>query len=413
MCWAEESNMPLSEKVSFPGYDGDLLAARLDRPTGKPKAFALFAHCFSCSKDVLAATRVARRLTEHGIAVLRFDFTGLGASEGDFSNTNFSSNVQDLIAAANWLQATYGSANLLIGHSLGGAASVVAATHLPDVKAVVTIGAPSDASHVLHQMSRADLDTISSCGRAEVSLAGRNFTIRKQFVEDVKDARVKEAASKLKRPLLVLHSPIDSIVGIENATELFVAAKHPKSFVSLDDADHLLSKEEDALYAADVISAWAEPYIGTPRLMDFYAEPPAEDYDVRVEETGTGNYAQHVVTRSHLLRADEPLDQNGQDTGPPPYDYLCAALGACTSMTIRMYADRKEWPVEHVSVDVGHEKVDHPDTPNTRIDRFTKQIRIKGELSEAQLDRLYQISARCPVHKTLMAGALIDSELAD
>lgn len=404
--------MSLSEKVSFPGYDGDKLAARLDLPTGKPKAYALFAHCFSCSKDILAATRVSRRLTEHGIAVLRFDFTGLGASQGDFSNTNFSSNVQDLVAGANWLKETYGSSDLLIGHSLGGAASVVAATHLPDVKAVVTIGAPSDASHVLHQMSKEDLDQISSCGRAEVSLAGRSFTIRKQFVDDVKDSRVKDAAARLRRPLLVLHSPIDAVVGIENATGLFVAAKHPKSFVSLDDADHLLTSEEDAIYAADVLSAWAEPFISAPDEKDFHPDPPSTGYDVRVAETGTGNYAQHVVTRSHLLRADEPIDHNGQDTGPPPYDYLCAALGACTSMTIRMYADRKEWPVDHVSVDVGHEKIAIPDAPDTKVDRFFKKIRIKGDLSAEQLDRLYQISARCPVHKTLLGSSIIESEMA-
>ena len=405
--------MSLSEHVSFTGYDGDTLAARLELPSGKVKAYALFAHCFSCSKDVLAATRVSRRLAEHGIAVLRFDFTGLGRSEGDFSNTNFSSNVQDLIAAANWLKAEYGSADMLIGHSLGGAACVVAGAQLPDVKAVVTIGAPSDASHVLHQISHEDLATISSCGRAQVSLAGRPFTIRKQFVDDVEEPRVKHAASSLKRPLLVLHSPVDEVVGIENATGLFIAAKHPKSFVSLDDADHLLSGEKDAIYAADVIAAWAEPFIGASEPMEFRPDPPASGYDVRVEETGSGNYAQHVITKSHLLLADEPLDHNGQDTGPPPYDYLCAALGACTSMTVRMYADRKDWPVEHVSVDVAHEKIANPDAPDTKIDRFSKKIRIKGDLTEEQLDRLYEISARCPVHKTLLASSLITSEMAD
>lgn len=405
--------MSHSDKVSFPGHSGETLAARLERPVGTPRAFALFAHCFSCSKEVLAATRVSRRLVEHGIAVLRFDFTGLGASDGDFSNTNFTSNVEDLVAAAEYLKSGFGRVDLLIGHSLGGAASVVAATRLPDVKAVVTIGAPSDASHVLHQISTGDLETIEDDGHAEVSLAGRPFTIRKQFVNDVRDANVVEAAERLKRPLLVMHAPFDDVVGLKNATGLFVAAKHPKSFISLNGADHLLTRQEDAEYVADMISAWSRPYLSTETDTAQAPPRPADGYDVLVEETGTGNYANHVATASHLLRADEPESHGGMNSGPSPFQYLCAALGACTTMTLRMYAERKEWPLDHVSVDVSHKKVDHPEITGKKLDVFTRLIRIQGDLSEEQRERLMQISDKCPVHKTLHSGAQIETLLGE
>ncbi|MAK62681.1 MAG: osmotically inducible protein C [Ponticaulis sp.] len=400
-----------SEKIRFPGHSGEELAARLERPAHTPKAYALFAHCFSCSKEVLAATRVSRRLVEHGIAVLRFDFTGLGASDGDFSNTNFTSNVEDLVAAADYLKSEFGRVDLLIGHSLGGAASIVAATRLPGVKAIATLGAPSDASHVLHQISTCDLETIHEDGHAEVSLAGRPFTIRKQFVEDVRGANVKEAAGQLKRPLLVMHAPLDEVVGIENATGLFVAAKHPKSFVSLDRADHLLTRQEDAEYAADMISAWAGRYLSAETEAAEAPPRPLEGYDVRVEETGTGNYANHVATASHLLRADEPEDHGGMNTGPSPFQYLSAALGACTTMTLRMYADRKDWPLDLARVNVSHKKVDHPDFPGKKLDVFERLISVKGDLTDEQRDRLLEIADKCPVHKTLHAGSAIESRL--
>ena len=399
--------MTRSERITFPGHSGDMLAARLDLPAGPPLGYALFAHCFSCSMNVLAASRVSQGLVDEGFAVLRFDFTGLGASEGDFENTNFSSNVQDLVVAANWLTETYGRVDVLIGHSLGGAACIVAANQLPMVKAVATIGAPSDAGHVLNQISD-HLGTIEDIGSADVKLAGRSFTILKQFVDDVRDAKVCHAASTLRRPLLVLHSPLDEVVGIENASGLFVAARHPKSFVSLDDADHLLTQPEDAAHASRVIAAWAETYIDVAAE----APPKAPTGSVRVKETGQGNYANFVVTDDHVLRADEPLNHGGLNTGPAPYDYLCAALGACTSMTIRMYAERKDWPVQSIRVDVRHDRSEQADETGRKADIFTRDLKIEGPLEADQLERLKEIADKCPVHRTLHAVSTIETRLS-
>ena len=402
--------MSRSERVTFTGHDGAELAARLDYPVYPPSAVVLFAHCFSCSKDLLVASRLARRMVDHGLAVLRFDFTGLGASEGEFANTNFSSNVEDLIAASAWLTGRFGSTDLLIGHSLGGAASVVAASRMPSIKAVATIGTPSDASHVLDQFGE-HLDTICEKGQAQVNLAGRPFVIKKQFVDDVQDAKVIEAVSKLRRPLLVMHSPTDEVVGIDNATKLYSAARHPKSFVSLDNADHLLSREEDVVFAADVISAWAKRYLAKPEDKPREPTEPVKGFQVRVEETGTGNYANHVVTPAHVLRTDEPGGLGGMNTGPGPFDYLCAALGACTSITVRMYADRKGWPLENVRVDVTHKKETQEPGSDRKANVFLRQISFFGDLDEEQRQRLLVIADKCPVHKTLHAGSEIQTEL--
>lgn len=394
-----------TQRVDFKGHDGNMLAARLDLPQFKPRAYALFAHCFSCSKDIHVARRIAERLVANGIGVLRFDFTGLGHSEGDFANTNFTTNVQDLIAAATWMEATHGAIDLLVGHSLGGAAVVVAAGQMASVKAVATIGAPSDAEHVIHNFGH-KLEEIERAGEAEVSLAGRPFRIKQQFVEDVRGAKVREAAAVLKRPFLVLHSPLDETVGIDNATGLFVAAKHPKSFLSLDNADHLLTSPEDALRAGNMIAAWAEPYI----FEDGRIQPPQEtggSRDVVVSETGKGKYENAVIIGDHFSIADEPIDVGGGGEGPDPYEYVSAGLGACTSMTLRMYANRKKWPLEHVSVAVTHTKdytddCEHCDEGEGRkIDIFSREIRIKGELDDRQRQRLMEIADRCPVHKTL------------
>ena len=401
--------MSYTEKISFTGHDGHELAARMDLPATPPKAYALFAHCFSCSKDVLAASRVSRGLVDHGIAVLRFDFTGLGASEGEFENTNFSSNVQDLISAANWLEKTHGSADLLIGHSLGGAAAIVAAVQLPAVKAVATLGAPSDASHILRQLSD-HLDTIDTQGCAEVKIASRPFTIKKQFVDDVKDAKVREAAAHLKRPLLILHSPYDETVGIDNATSLFMAAKHPKSFISLDHADHLLSAPADAAYAADAIAAWSERYVSQSKAN----APPAPftgHGSIRVQETGEGGYANYVVTESHLLRSDEPQSIGGLNTGPTPMEYLSGALGACTSITLRMYLNRKGWPVDQINVDVIHTKAETPDETGWKQDRFERLLSVKGDLTDEQKSKLIDIANKCPVHKSLHHASVIETRL--
>lgn len=390
-------------RIDFPGADEQKLAARLDLPDFPARAFALFAHCFSCSKDIHAASRIARRLTEHGIGVLRFDFTGLGHSEGDFANTNFSTNIQDLEAAAAWLNQEVGGPQLLIGHSLGGAAVVAAAANLPQVQAVATIGAPSDAEHVIHNFGER-LDEIESSGEAEVHLAGRPFTIKKQFVDDVRGAKVRDAAAGLKRPLLVLHAPLDDIVGIDNATGLFVAAKHPKSFISLDKADHLLTREQDAYYAADMIAAWAAPYAFEGGV----EQPPKTERgsrDVVVTETRRGKLENMVAIGDHHFIADEPVAIGGGGRGPDPYEFVTAGLGACTSMTLRIYAERKGWPLERVSVALSHSK-DYADDcehceEGRKIDIFERTITIDGPLDDEQRQKLLEIADKCPVHRTL------------
>ncbi|MEO0679307.1 MAG: bifunctional alpha/beta hydrolase/OsmC family protein [Pseudomonadota bacterium] len=394
-----------TEKIEFPGALGETLAARLDLPDGPPRAYALFAHCFTCSKDIAAARRIAGRLSALGLGVLRFDFTGLGHSQGEFANTGFSSNVGDLIAAAEWMAREGKAPALMIGHSLGGAAVLAAAGRVPSAKAVATIGAPADPGHVVHNFGAA-LEEIAAKGEAEVTLQGRAFTIRQDFVEDVRAARLKPLVANLRRALLVLHAPRDATVGIENATELFAAAKHPKSFVTLDDADHLLGRREDADYAAEVIAAWAGRYLDLA--------PPASASDgaapegvVRVTEADPAGFRQDILAGRHPLAVDEPAGVGGTDTAPTPYALLSAALGACTTMTLRMYARRKGWPVAGLSVDVLHDKVHADDCAGCeegaagRIDRFERVIRIEGDLTEAQRAKLLEIADKCPVHRTL------------
>ena len=395
-----------SKKLTFSGYSGESLAARFDTPQSAIRAVALFAHCFSCSKDILAARRIAQRLNSEGIAVLRFDFTGLGHSQGEFSNTNFTSNVGDLIAAANHLANMNLGPDILIGHSLGGAAVVTAASRIDGVKAAATIGAPSDAEHVISVFSE-DLERIEETGQAEVLLAGRPFKITKQFVDDVRGSNVRDAAAALNLPLLVMHSPLDQTVGIDNATNLFVAAKHPKSFVSLDTADHLLTRREDAEFAADMIAAWANRYLPVHSA----AEPADGRSAVIVEETGNGAYENAVTIGAHHFIADEPVSVGGGGRGPDPYEWVSAGLGACTSMTLRMYANRKQWPLDRVKVTTRHSK-DHADDcdhceDGRKVDIFDREIEIEGDLDEAQRARLLEIADRCPVHRTLHETVLV------
>jgi putative redox protein len=404
-----------SEKITFTGAGGDRLAARLDSPDTKPKAFALFAHCFTCSKDIFAASRIATQLTAQGIAVLRFDFTGLGASEGEFANTNFTSNIQDLVAAYEFMAETWSAPRILIGHSLGGAAVLAAAGSMPEVRAVCTIGAPADPDHVKHNFDNA-ITEIEEKGEAEVLLVGRPFRIRRQFLEDIAGQNLVAKIAGLHRALLIFHSPIDQTVGIDNAAQIYAAAKHPKSFITLDDADHLLSRRADAIYVADVIAAWAGRYIEAAET----AKDPsvsAQPGEVRVEEAGSGRFAQHIaIGPSHLLRADEPKDIGGDDSGPTPYGLLTAALGACTSMTIRMYAARKGWPLEHTAVTLKHSK-DHAkdcadcENPGARIDRFERVVELVGELEDSQRAKLLEIADKCPVHRTLHAQVEVTTRL--
>ena len=394
-----------SEKVTFPGGAGAQLAARLDLPVGEPRAYALFAHCFTCTKDLRAVSRLAGGLTRHGIAVLRFDFTGLGSSEGEFANTNFTSNIDDLVAAADWLREHHQAPQILIGHSLGGAAVLAGAHRVPECKAVATIGAPYDPDHVTGHFGD-ELHQIVENGSAQVSVGGRPFTIERHFLEDISAHNMKAAIAKLGRALIIFHAPRDETVSIENAEKIFVAAKHPKSFVSLDDADHLMHNPDDALYVSGVIAAWAESYIDAPKTTDNIALP-GNPGDVVVWETGQGKYQQHTsISGRHYLMADEPHAYGGLDSGPSPYDLLLAGLGACTSMTLRMYADRKNIPLQKVTVRLHHDKIHAEDchecqTKNGKVDVIEREVVMEGDLDEATRARLLEIADRCPVHKTL------------
>lgn len=396
-----------SDKLTFTGSHGEELAARLDRPDGETVACAVFAHCFTCGKDVFAAQRIARALAERGIAVLRFDFTGLGHSAGEFANTNFSSNVDDLVAAADHLRREVAAPSLLIGHSLGGAAVVAAASRIPESKAVATIAAPADPGHVA-RLFAAHQDRIDREGEAQVELAGRTFTIRGHFLEDIAAANIEACLKDLRKALMVFHGPRDAIVGIDNATQIFSAAKHPKSFVSLDDADHLLSREADAVYVAQVLAAWASRYLprAQPAAREAAAGPPAVAGGVVVQETGEGRLANVVVAGRHRLRADEPAEVGGGDTGPSPYEFLLGGLGACSTMTLRLYAERKGWLLERATVRLSHGRVHAEDcadceTKEGRVDVIERRITLEGALEDAQRARLMEIADKCPVHRTL------------
>ena len=401
-----------TERLTFTGHDGSTLAARLDLPDGPHLATALFAHCFTCSKDIPAARRISARLAGAGIAVLRFDFTGLGHSEGEFENTSFTSNIRDLVLAAEALAERDMAPGLLIGHSLGGAAVLGAARQIDTVKAVVTIGAPFDPGHVTHNFDGA-LDRIEADGVAEVMLGGRPVRIGRDFVENVKAETLEREIANLHRALLVLHAPRDATVGIENAGEIFGAARHPKSFVTLDDADHLITHPEDAEYAADVIAAWARRYLA---LSPPAPPPGAPEGIVRVSEADPGGFLQDVnAGPDHHTLADEPLAYGGTNRGMTPYGFLAAGLGACTSMTIRMYARRKGWPLDHVRVDICHDKVHAQDAENgtdAKIDSFTRVIHLEGDLSEDQRKRLLEIADKCPVHRTLERSSAVATQLA-
>ena len=412
--------MPItSERVEFAGAGGEMLAARLELPAGEPAAFALFAHCFTCSKDVFAASRISAALAERGIAALRFDFTGLGASGGDFANTNFSSNVEDLVAAADFLRARYSAPALLIGHSLGGAAVLAAAGRVPEAVGVVTLNAPAGPEHV-RRLLRDSVETIEREGEAEVAIAGRTFRIRKQFLDDLAGQAMEERIGALGKALLVMNAPADEVVSVDNAGRIYQAARHPKSFIALDGADHLLTRREDAAYVAAMIVAWASPYAGpapeaeTAEAAAGAAPRPGE---VIVTATGEGRFAQAIAAGPHTLRADEPRAHGGDDRGPDPYSLLMASLGACTNITLRMYADRKGWPLGKVSVRLKHGKIHAEDcaaceTETGRIDRFEREISLEGDLSGEQTARLLEIAERCPVHRTLHSETVVETRLA-
>ncbi len=402
-----------TERITFPGHAGDTLAARLDLPAGPVLATVLFAHCFTCGKDIPAARRIASRLASMGFAVLRFDFTGLGHSDGEFANTTFTSNVDDLLAACRYLSGRDMAPSILIGHSLGGAAVLKAASQLDAIKAVVTLGAPFDPGHVTHNFSDA-LPEIIEKGVAEVSLGGRPFQIGREFIEDVAAGELTPVIGTLNAALLVMHAPLDNIVSIDNASQIFLAAKHPKSFVTLDQADHLVTRATDAEYAANVIAAWVRRYVD---LSPPAPPPGAPEGIVRVSEADPNGFLQDVASGpDHQILADEPKASGGTNRGLTPYGLVSAGLGACTSMTIRMYARRKNWPLTHVSVDISHNKVHAQDAEtaiNNRIDHFDRRIKLEGALDPDQRAKLLEIADKCPVHKTLEAGAEVVTTLVD
>jgi uncharacterized OsmC-like protein/pimeloyl-ACP methyl ester carboxylesterase len=392
-----------AEKFDFPSTEGHTLAALLDRPDGAVRAVALFAHCFTCGKDVRAARRIAEGLKLHGVAVLRFDFTGIGASEGEFANTTFSSNVDDLVAAADHLREKLAAPAILIGHSLGGAAVLAAAHRIAEARAVVTIAAPFDPGHVAGLFG-GQIPDLGDKEEIEVELAGRPFRIRRTLLNDIAQQNLAERIAHLRKALLVFHSPIDDTVGIDNASRIFTAAKHPKSFISLDHADHLLSRRSDDAYVANVISAWAERYLDMS--VDGQTAHDTPEGTVLVRETRAGQFQQEIISGAHRLLADEPVEAGGLDSGPGPYDLLIAALGACTAMTVRLYADQKQIPLKRTQVRLHHEKIYAKDcaeceTREGRIDRIDRAITFEGDLTAEQRARLLEIADKCPVHRTL------------
>lgn len=394
----------MQEKISFKTENDHSLAGVMHRPdVGVPSAFALFAHCFTCTKNIKAAINIAESLCGAGIAVLRFDFTGLGQSEGDFAETSFSSNVTDLIAAADYLRQAYSAPAILVGHSLGGTACLAAAAQIPSVKAVATVGSPADAEHVLGLLQD-NIETIERRGEARVNIGGATFMVREDFVQNARSQSVRDGIRKLHRALLIMHSPADKIVPIEEAARIYSSALHPKSFVSLDDADHLLSRERDSRYVGAVLATWASRYIEKAPVAPALA-PYRAGYVVAQGQSAE-MFRVSINANGHPLLGDEPQSQGGNDGGPSPYDHLAAALASCTVMTINMYARHKQLPVESVQVSVRHGKIHAQDcadceTKSGKVDRFEREIVLKGGLSSEQRQRLLEIADRCPVHKTL------------
>ncbi|WP_340075070.1 bifunctional alpha/beta hydrolase/OsmC family protein [Leptobacterium sp. I13] len=397
--------------IEFKNKQGQTLSGRLELPAdSRPHNFVLFAHCFTCNKNLSAVRNISRALASNGFGVLRFDFTGLGESEGEFADTNFSGNVEDLITAANYLAEHYKSPSLIIGHSLGGAAVIFAASKIDSIQAIATIGAPSNPTHVKH-LFKSDLDAINKDGKATVNLSGRDFTIKKQFIDDLESKSLPDTVKEMRKPLLVMHSPQDTTVGVQNAKEIYDAAFHPKSFVSLDGADHLLTNKQDSLYVGEVIASWAKRYISTPETPKLQTQ-----HQVVANLDTEDGFTTQMKLGDHFLTADEPESVGGQNFGPNPYELVSAGLAACTAMTIRMYASHKKWDLQNIEVHISHDKkyaedCENPESKTAKIDTFTREIRLIGNLEETQRNRILNIANKCPVHKTLHSDIKVETVL--
>ncbi|MFK8026895.1 MAG: alpha/beta fold hydrolase [Gammaproteobacteria bacterium] len=400
--------MTKRKKIQFENSSGISLSAELELPDISIKYFALFAHCFSCGKDISAASRISRHLASHGIAVMRLDFMGIGDSEGDFSNSNFTSNIDDLVSAANYLGEKYRSPQLLIGHSLGGTAALYAAKAIPECQAVVSIGSPAKPNHILKHFPD-KVNQLTADESLSINIAGNSYEIKKQFVDDLNTHSSATEFNKLRKAILVLHSPLDEIVSIDEATHIFVEAKHPKSFITLDKADHLLSRVEDTEYVANTIAAWAARYI----TVAGDAANNVQQGEVKIGEANT-KFLREVFSDDHQWLSDEPKIHGGENLGPDPYEQLLSSLGTCTSMTLRMYCNHKGWKVDNIEVKLKHSRIHSTDCgqhakDNCKIELIEKVITIEGELDEKQRDRLIEVADRCPVHKTLLSHLEINS----
>lgn len=400
-----------STRLKIQNNKGVTLQAHLELPANqKPNRFAVFAHCFTCSSTLSAVRNISRALTNYGFGVVRFDFTGLGRSEGEFADSYFSANVDDLIAVSNYMDMHYKAPELLVGHSLGGAAVLTAASKLKAVKAVATIGAPATVSHVKHLFSHS-IDKIRENDTTEVNIGGRPFIIDKEFVADFDKTDLPSIVQGLRKPLLILHSPIDTIVEIKNAEQLYHNAKHPKSFITLDDADHLLTNTNDSNYAGNIIGTWVQRYFKPDEnvMLETNGEQLVGHLNV-IED----NFTTTMQTKKHSMIADEPTSIGGDDFGPSPYEYLNAGLVACTAMTLKMYAKRKNWDLHEVFVYVTHSRTHSDDlgldleTPK-HIDHITKKLKFVGNLDASQKERLKEIASRCPVHKTLASEVVFNT----
>jgi uncharacterized OsmC-like protein/alpha/beta superfamily hydrolase len=399
------------QKITFLNQDNQELVGRLELPINQhPHNFAIFAHCFTCNKNLSAVKNISRELTANGFGVLRFDFTGLGESDGNFENTNFSGNVEDLISASRFLEKEYKLPSLLIGHSLGGAAAIFAASELPSIKAVATICTPSNPKHVKH-LIQSSVEEIKATGEANVNIGGGPFTIKKQFLDDIETKSLPNIAKNLRKALLVMHSPQDTTVGIENAEEIYLAARHPKSFVTLDGANHLLMKKEDSVYVGSLIATWAKRYISIPKI-----ETVKTTHQAVASLDAEDGFTTQMTVGSHTMMADEPTSFGGNDFGPSPYEFVSAGLSACTAMTVQMYVKRKGWDLQNIEVHTSHTKVakqfvENGEQKEIKVDTFNREIKLKGNLDDKQIQRMLQIADKCPVHKTLHSDIEVITKL--